>query len=146
MMTDPEFLAAFESQRISQADWTHRAHIRAAYLMIRAHGPADALTRMRDGIKLLNKSHGLVETPDSGYHETLTVVWVRLVNAMISTRGPGADGTFESFAKEQPHLLCSSLPRMYYSPAGMTKAARYEFVEPDLAPLPVCTAERSQTK
>jgi len=31
---DPAFLAAFEAQRIAHTEWTHRSHVRMAYLYV----------------------------------------------------------------------------------------------------------------
>ncbi len=133
-MTDAEFLRHFREQKIAAAEWSHRAHVRCAYLMLRELPFDQAMGAMRSGIRLLNKSHGLVETPERGYHETLTRAWLTVIAAAIASRGEGSD--FDTFAAENPHLLCRTLLRLYYSPAGMPPAARYEFVAPDLAPLP----------
>ena len=134
-MTDAEFLAAFRAQTIPQNEWTHRAHVRAAYLQLCEMPFAPAMDAMRDGIKKLNASHGLIETPDRGYHETLTRAWLTVIGATISSRGRAQD--FEAFAAEHPHLLCRTLLRVFYSPKGMPPESRYAFVAPDLAPLPV---------
>jgi hypothetical protein len=133
-VTDREFLQAFRTQQIAASDYNHRAHVRVAYLTLLEFPFDHALIAMRDGIKALNKSHGLVETPDRGYHETLTHAWLALIHAAIRSRGR-AD-TFEAFAAEHPHLLCHTCLRLFYSPQGMPPHARYEWVEPDLAPLP----------
>ena len=90
---------------------------------------------MWSGIKKLNAAHGLVETPDRGYHETLTVAWAMVIDATIRSRGQL--DTFDAFATEHPHLLCRTMLRVFYSPKGMPPQSRYSFVPPDLAPLPV---------
>jgi hypothetical protein len=133
-MTDAEFLAAFRSQSIPAAEWTHRAHVRAAYLHLRELPFPAAMDALRIGIKKLNASHGLVETADRGYHETLTRAWLTVIASTLHSRGPRED--FEAFAAEHPHLLCRTLLRLFYSPKGMSPESRYAFVEPDLAPLP----------
>ncbi len=133
-MSDAEFLTAFRKQAISATEWTHRSHVRCAYLLLRERPFEEAMIAMREGIKLLNRAHGLVETPDRGYHETVTRAWLCLIASAIASRGPCED--FDSFIAQHPHLLCATLLRLYYSPAGMPPEARYEFVEPDLAPLP----------
>jgi hypothetical protein len=133
-MNDQEFLAAFRGQLISAAEWTHRAHVRCAYLHVLEMPLEGAIDALRDGIKKLNASHGLVETPDRGYHETLTRAWLTVIASTVRSRGPGTD--FEGFAADHPHLLNRTLLRVFYSPAGMPQASRYTFVEPDLAPLP----------
>jgi hypothetical protein len=133
-MTDADFLSAFRSQSIPSADWTHRAHVRAAYLHLRELPFPAAMDALRIGIKKLNAAHGLVETQDRGYHETLTQAWLTVIASTLHSRGPSQD--FEAFAAEHPHLLCRTLLRLFYSPKGMPSESRYAFVEPDLAPLP----------
>jgi len=134
LMDDAAFLQAFRSQQIAASDYNHRAHVRVAYLTLLELPFAAALAAMRDGIKALNASHGLVETPDRGYHETLTRAWLTLIHSAIRSRGR-AD-TFEAFAVEHPHLLCRTCLRLFYSQSGMPPHSRYEWVEPDLTPLP----------
>src|SRR6476619_7608116 len=102
-MTDAEFLAAFRAQAIPHNEWTHRAHVRAAYLHLCEMSFDQAMDAMRHGIKKLNASHGLVETPERGYHETLTRAWLTVISSTIRSRGR-TDG-FEAFATEHPHLF-----------------------------------------
>jgi hypothetical protein len=133
-MDDSSFLQAFRAQQVAAGDWTHRAHVRATYLTLLELPLAQSIAAMRDGIKALNRAHGLVETPDRGYHETLTRAWITVIHSTLRTRGPAE--TFEAFAADHPHLLCRTTLRLFYSPQGMPQRARYEWIEPDLAPLP----------
>jgi hypothetical protein len=134
-MNDGEFLAAFRAQAIPHSDWTHRAHVRAAYLHLCEMPIEAAMDAMREGIKRLNAAHGLVEAAERGYHETLTRAWLTIIASAVRSRGRAE--SFEAFAAEHPHLLCRTLLRVFYSPAGMPPESRYLFVSPDLAPLPV---------
>jgi hypothetical protein len=135
---DDAFLAAFESCAIDHASWTHRCHVRMAYLYLVRHGYDAALVRIRDGIHALNASHGdkiPKDKVDRGYHETLTVAWTRIIAAAVRQWGAGAD--FDAFAAEHPHLLSNRLLRLFYSRGRlMNWDAKRAFVEPDLLPLP----------
>lgn len=134
-MTDAEFLAGFEACTIPHADWSHRAHIRMAYLVLRRDGLEKATDSVRTGIQKLNASQHTPEALDRGYHETLTQAWLRVVDSAMRSYGPGED--FEAFAAQHPHLLCKTLMRVFYSRERlMTWEAKRGFVEPDLAPLP----------
>lgn len=134
-MDDRAFLAEFEAAAISRDRWTHRAHIRMAFLYLRELPFDEALTRIRSGIQTLNRANQVPETPTSGYHETVTVGWARLVASTLRVHGPTSD--FDAFAEANPHLLTKTLLRLYYSPQQMrTPAAKTSFVAPDLAPLP----------
>ena len=138
MNDDESFLADFEARRIPIEQWSHRCHVRMAYLYLVRHGYDAGLVRIRDGINALNASHGdkiPKDQVDRGYHETLTVAWARIIAAAIRQWGAGAD--FDAFAAEQPHLLSKRLTRLFYSRGRMmTWEAKRAFVEPDLLPLP----------
>ncbi len=128
-------IRAFESQRIAPEAWDHRAHLTIAYLYLRAHGLGEATLRMRRGIKALNEAHGTPEAIDRGYHETLTVAWLRVLDAMMRAHGAG-EGPQE-FLDAQPYLLNRLLLRLFYSRDRIMSAeAKRGFVEPDLAALP----------
>lgn len=135
MTETPITIKAFESQSIPPEAWNHRAHLTIAYLYLRAHPFEAAADRMRAGIKALNAAHGTPESLDRGYHETLTIAWLRVLDAMIRAHGPGAGP--DDFLDSQPYLLNRLLLRLYYSRGRiMTHQAKRDFVEPDLAPLP----------
>jgi len=133
-MDDAEFIAAFEAAAIPREEWTHRAHIRMAYCYLRALPFDEAVRRVRAGIQRLNAVNQVPEGPTSGYHETLTIAWLHIVKSTMVERGTGA--TFEDFAAQQPHLLCKTLPRVFYSARGMPPESKHVFVAPDLTPFP----------
>lgn len=134
-MNDAELIARFETQSISRTEWTHRLHVRMAYLYLREHPFAEALERIRRGIQRLNAANQVPEAPLAGYNETMTVAWATLVYSTLIEQGPAA--TSDEFVDRQPHLLCSTLLRLFYSRAIWTeKDCKTTFVEPDLAPLP----------
>lgn len=132
---DPEFLASFEDCRIGHADWTHRCHVRLAWLALEGRSLPEAIGFARAGIQRLNASHGTPESLERGYHETVTAAWIQIVAAIRQHYGAGADS--RAFCDAQPQLLSSKLLRLYYSRARIISAeAKRTFVAPDLAPLP----------
>ena len=135
-MNDSEFVAAFESLTFPREQWTHRAHIRLAWIYLTQYGFDLALQRTRAGIQAHNKAvMKNREKLDQGYHETLTVAWLRLVNSAIKEQG--AYPLSDAFCNDNPHLLQRTLLRCFYSNERIwTMEAKQEFVEPDLAPLP----------
>lgn len=69
-----------------------------------------------------------------GYHETVTVAFVAVIASRIV---PGED--FAAFRDRNPDLFDRSFPALlrHYSPERLySAAARQEFIEPDLEPLP----------
>ena len=131
---DATLWTAFHRAAIPAADWTHRAHVRTAFLHLARWGLDESHLRMRVGIIRLNAAHGLEETPERGYHETLTRVWLRFV---LHARGDAPPADSEVFLASYPELLERLKPLAFYSRERVfSLEARTIFVEPDLAPLP----------
>lgn len=131
-LDDEALWQGFQEQTLPQAQWTHTAHLRVAWLHLARYGLDEAHLRMRAGIIRLNAVHGLVETPARGYHETLTRVWLVLVAALRS-RTPATDSA--SFAGA-PGLERDAPLRFYSRERLFSIAARAMFITPDLAALP----------
>jgi len=134
-VTDAELLQAFESCALPFEAWVHRAHLRVAYLYLRALGPEAAVDRMRDGIRRFNAANRVPEAPDRGYHETMTRAWLQLVWVTLCEHGP--DENSEAFLDRQTQLCAKRALLYFYSRDRIMSAeAKAGFVEPDLAPLP----------
>ncbi len=149
-LSDEEFLRQFEACTYPYAHWTHRAHLRVAYCYVTRFGLEAAIPKVTMGIRAYNKSQGIVDTPSSGYHETMTVAWLHLVAAMVAEYGPTGSvdpasppllspnaPPSQEFYEAQPQLREKKLLRLFYSRARFgSPEAKYNFVPPDLAPLP----------
>jgi hypothetical protein len=139
-MTDEVFLARFEDCSLPFDEWTHRAHVRVAYLYLSKYPFREALAKVRTGIQAYNHAHRVLEGPMSGYHETTTHAFLVLVAATIEAYGeliPTADAG--SFCDAHPQLMTRHELRLFYSPAARSNPlAKTQFIEPDLAPLPKC--------
>jgi hypothetical protein len=122
---------AFEDCTLPRAGWTHREHLAVA-LWYRRHYPRDEATdRIRDGIRRFNLSHGNT----TGYHETITLAWVAVIERFLAERDHGqplsvlVGGLLEQCG-DKGYLL------QYYSEAVlMSDEARRGWVPPDLQPL-----------
>jgi hypothetical protein len=125
----------FEACTIPLSHWNHRAHLTIAYLLLCGHSLDEAISRMRQGIQRYNAAKGIQQTATGGYHETLTVAWMRVLHTTMQVYGL-ADGA-DQFFEQHPHMLSKVLLRLFYSRSCiMSDAARHGWVEPDLAPLP----------
>jgi hypothetical protein len=137
-LTDDELLHSFEDCTLPHREWTHRAHVRVAYLYVKQHPFEIALAKMREGVKRLNAAHGTVESPTSGYSETTTHAFLHLIAATLAAY----EGTFPSenadaFCDTHPQLMTRHVLRLFYSPERrMHPEAKEWFEEPDLAKLP----------
>ena len=75
------------------------------------------------------------EALERGYHETVTVAWLRLVHFTLGEYGPAA--TADEFLDTQEHLLNRKALRFFYTRDHLISwRAKAEFVPPDLTPLP----------
>ena len=131
-LNDDGLWTAFHERTLAAADWTHAAHLRMAWMHLARYPRDEAHLLMRVGIIRLNAVHGLVETAQRGYHETITRVWLRLVAA-----ARGRDACADSRAFIAAHGLERELPLRYYSRERLfSLEARTIYVAPDLAELP----------
>jgi hypothetical protein len=129
---DRDFRAAFEAGAYAPADFSHRAHVRLAYVYLAEWNVDVALERMRAALIGFLSHHNI---PVSKYHETLTRAWVLAVDHFMH-RTPDSSCA-DDFIGRNPVLLDSKIMLTHYS-AGLlfSDAARAEFVEPDLDPIP----------
>lgn len=137
-MNDGELLRRFQDCSLPYVDWTHRAHVKVAYLYLAIYPFDEALEKLREGIRRYNASNNVTEGPMQGYNETTTHAFLQIVKATMEAYGeifPTPDS--DSFCDTHPHLLEKHILRLFYSPGRrMHPDAKAQFVEPDLAPLP----------
>ncbi len=139
-MDDELFLREFEACAFPATQWRHRDHLKLAYLYLRRHGLDGASEKVPAGIKALNAAHKTPEALDRGYHQTITLAWLHLVHTTLQEYGPAE--TADAFLDSQPQLLEKKILRLFYSrDLLMSWQAKAQFVEPDLAPLPVSKSE-----
>lgn len=107
--SDQAFLQALEACVLPETDFGHAAHIRAAYLYLRAGEFASALARLQRTIRAYASSLG---RPDR-YHETITVAYLALIQQHIAQRGDG--GGWDGFERANPELFDRDLLLHFYS-------------------------------
>src|SRR3979490_953792 len=70
------FRNAFEEGTLPRPDWTHAAHLAIGATYLVEYERFEAIWRARDGIRHYNASQGILNTSESGYHETITLFWL----------------------------------------------------------------------
>jgi hypothetical protein len=137
-MDDQEFLRRFEDCSLPFGEWTHRAHLKVAYLYLRDNDYEVALSRMRRGVQTYNAAHNVPESDTSGYNETTTCAMMQLVAATIAAYCPVMPTPdADTFCDTHSQLLTKHVLRLFYSPEHrMQPRAKTEFVRPDLTSLP----------
>lgn len=120
---------------LPKVEWTHAAHFAAAFWLLR-EPEYDAFAEMPKLIRAYNEATGVANTDTGGYHETITIASLRAARAWIDAHPhlslAAALDEFLSSAFET-----SDWPLAYWSRGRLfSVAARREWVEPDLRPLP----------
>ncbi|WP_018342283.1 hypothetical protein [Cytophaga aurantiaca] len=77
------FIEKFNNQTLPKSEWTHHAHLTVALWYADNYEFNDAICRLKSGVILLNKFHGTENTDRSGYHETLTIFWTKVISIYI---------------------------------------------------------------
>ena len=131
-----ELVAQFETCSLPKEKWTHEAHFVMA-LWYCSHLPIPlAIQSIRHGIKKYNVSIGGANTDDSGYHETITVFYTRIIiNYLLKKNTPQNFEDKLAGLFQQP-FLAKDFPLQYYSKTLlMSKDARKKWIAPDIQSL-----------
>jgi hypothetical protein len=99
-MTDAEFVAAIEACTLPHKEFTHRNHVRLAWLYLGRYGAAEADRRICDTILRYATSLGAA----TKFREDVTLAWMRRVEAAMD-RTPATD--FDTFITTHAELLSS---------------------------------------
>ncbi|MBS1801032.1 MAG: hypothetical protein JSS95_14555 [Acidobacteria bacterium] len=129
------FIAAFEGCTLPKEEWTHAAHLLTGACYVHVMGREPALDRMRECVRRYNVSVGGKNTETSGYHETITVMWIRLLDGLRQVAGPMERAAFAALAVERFEPRRAIFREYYdFDVVGSTEA-RLRWVEPTLKPL-----------
>ena len=138
-MTDAELddlVRRFNACTVPRPEWTHVAHLAVGLWHVSRYGREDALQRLRAGITRLNESNGVVNSATNGYHETVTRAYVNLLADFAARHADKTAGERVTALLADPLSDKKALLRFYSRPSLESSAARLDWVEPDLAPLP----------
>ncbi|MEL6464828.1 MAG: hypothetical protein AAFQ58_07650 [Pseudomonadota bacterium] len=129
---DLDFRNAFEAGHIAPADFTHRAHLRLAYVYLCESTVDAAMPSLRTALRTFLKRNGV---PSDEYHETLTRAWLMAI-AYFMDKAKTAT-SFDSFLVQDDRLLDSQIMLTHYRKDRLfSDAAHTAFVAPDLQEIP----------
>jgi len=121
---------------LPKAVWTHGAHVAVTGFHAFDNSAENVFAAMKQGILHFNSCTGVMNGPDSGYHETLTRFWSNTITRCISDAQPhsrfdAAAYAVRLFGEDR------DLPALFYSfDVVRDRRARKEWVPPDQEPLP----------
>ncbi|MEP7271795.1 MAG: hypothetical protein ABI882_09840 [Acidobacteriota bacterium] len=127
---------SFERGEVSREDWDHRSHVTVGCWYLLCAPFAEAVDQMRDALKRHLDAHGIKTTLESGYHETITIGWMRLISQYLA--GTNLDCSLvELINRLLQHFGDKNYLLAYYSRERlMSWEARAGWLDPDLKPLP----------
>jgi hypothetical protein len=121
---------SFETATLPLARFRHREHMRVALCYLSREPQAHATARMRQGLARFLAHHGI-----EGYHETLTVFWMKRLAARFAASDP-ARPLEERF--DDVIAACVNEPAIseYYRAETLASAeAKRSWVPPDRRPM-----------
>jgi hypothetical protein len=131
-----DFVNAWLTGVLPKSAWTHAAHVAVTGCFAFENAREIVFTEMKRGILHFNAATGVVNGPDSGYHETLTRFWSDMITRSIRENKPqsrldAASCAVRLFGEDR------DLPALFYSfDVVRNRRARSEWLPPDQEPLP----------
>jgi hypothetical protein len=136
-----ELVRTFEKCEIHPAEFKHYQHLAVALWYLKHHPYEAASERMRGGIQRLAAAYG-----KTGYHETITVFWLKMVYSFLLRANSGAT-MFELANQVASEYGNKSVIAEYYSEEILASVkAKNEWVEPDLKALESDPFEMRESK
>lgn len=127
-----KLITAFQSATLPRTEWNHEAHLIVALWYLLNYPESQAINRLRYGIQRYNRLCGIKTTKDNGYHETLTMFWVKMLIGYVLKEAEN-NGLAEIYPSLRERLGDVSLPFKYYSRERLLSwQARINWLEPDL--------------
>ena len=127
-----EFIAAFEAGTLPKARWTHGAHLLTGACYVHRLGEAAAIDTMRLRVRRFNEAVGGQNTDSSGYHETITVAWIKLLVALLQESQPIERAAFAALAVNRFEDDRTIFRRYYEFDLAGSVEARRSWVPPTL--------------
>lgn len=124
----------FQNGTLPANEWTHEAHLIVALWYLNNYDLDEAICRFRPSLINYHSGQGGQHTLSSGYHETLTLFWLEVLNTFKEQ--PSIKNL--NLSKQTEILLSGpvgdkKLPSKFYSKEHlMSVAARARWVTPDL--------------
>jgi hypothetical protein len=117
---------------LPRAEWTHPAHLVFATSLLRAEGLAGAEAISPSLIRGYNESVGGVNDETQGYHHTITLFFLRHIDAFLAPYAEEEVGARATRLLASP-LAATDYPLRFYSKERLfCVEARRGWIEPDL--------------
>lgn len=129
-----KLIVGFNTHTLPKEEWTHPAHLIVALWYVKYFGEEMAGKELNKRISAYNAAVGGVNSNTEGYHETITLAWIKIVNQFLNIQ----TGTFEALALKLTSVdfTRNHHPLNFYSKEVLDSVtARKSWVEPDIKPI-----------
>jgi hypothetical protein len=118
-------------------NWTHLAHCAATLYLLQEKSDWVLEDKMPTIIRDYNDAIGVANTDRTGYHETLTIFYIRAIRDFLAANCQGLGPAEALAALQSSPLGIREFVFEFYSREHLFSVeARQEWVEPDIKPLP----------
>src|SRR5688572_9429447 len=130
-----ELVQSFLQRSLDKSLWTHAAHLSTAIWHLKQYDIHEGTCRMKSAIISYNLSVGGENTGTGGYHETMTLFWMDILNIFVNDKaGLSLKDTCDKLLNRS--LVSKNLPMSFYTKEKiLTPLARSRAVAPDLLEL-----------
>lgn len=120
---------------LPKVQWTHAAHLQVGLWHLLHYSLTDAVVLLRERIQQYNVVYGVANTETSGYHETITQFYIKVIAYFLE--GQIVSKPVDQLAEELVEQWGDrNLLFVYYSKERlMSQEARQQWIDPDITPL-----------
>ncbi len=129
-------LGGLKDRTLPKPEWTHGAHLTAAVALIGDVGLDGALGAMPDMIRRYNEATGVNNTDTEGYHHTITVFYLHVVNDFCRRSDHGAVDAQATDLLASPLAARDYALQFYSRELLFSTNARRRYAPPDIKPFP----------
>ncbi|MDZ7877520.1 MAG: hypothetical protein U5L45_07615 [Saprospiraceae bacterium] len=124
----------FESATLPDWAWTHEAHLICALSVLSRFGMEQAPVAMRERIMKYNIAVGKINSDTSGYHETVTIFWLKAIWERLSVENKVTfdQATLDALLSNIDLAYRNLFLKSYSEKRILSTEARKKYVKPDL--------------
>lgn len=125
-------LEQFQNRTLPIAEWTHEVHLIVALWFVKKHTVSEATCLIRAGIISYNVTVGTLNSPTRGYHETITLFWIQLIDEFVQQNNALETEALAEYFLASKYAQQAILFEYYTKELLFSTAARANWVAPNL--------------
>ncbi|MEO1437568.1 MAG: hypothetical protein AAFV80_18665 [Bacteroidota bacterium] len=127
-----QLVRAFETHQLPKAAWTHEAHLIVAIHHASSYPESQTLGLTRQQIRSYNEAIGTANTDHTGYHETITRIWLTIAHQFVALHASlDLEERVNRFLQSK-YADRALIFRFYSKEYLMSAEARLNYVKPDV--------------